>query len=200
MQRILRSRLILGVLVVLGVAGAVSLPAQAADDVNVNNDNGGVNNIVIPLTKLTFGQTMTLLDKHGITIQAQCIEFFDQTGLCGSDLPTTNDHVAWMFFKNDSASNASAAVGGGDLEFGLCSESPEYGDKHSFAIGQVLNIGVANCSGTCDDLAGAQNEGGNMGFVYQSDGASMVVKHAMAAVNLFGADCAFGAHVDVREP
>lgn len=206
MPDILRSRLtqgvLLGVLLSLGVIGAFSLyrfyrpPSSAqADDGKSRGD------IHIKLTKLKFdGPVVTLLKRDGIEIRAACIGSFDITGISGGDRPGAGYNVARMFFKNVSASNASAAVGGADLDFGLTTEGPDYGDRHTFGIGEELNIAVADCpGGGCGvgDLAGAQGPGGSMGFVYQSNGRALVVLHALAAVNLLGADCAFAARVDV---
>ena len=74
--------------------------------------------VQIALTKLRFGSTTTLFDRSGIRVRAACISSFDNTGLCGDDVPSSGDHVAWMYFENVSASNAVASAGGSDLDFG----------------------------------------------------------------------------------
>lgn len=178
-------------------AGAVPLPAQAHD---------GSKEFDVALTKLSNGESKRLFKKDGIEIHGVCHGSFVQTdGLCSEDdfeptLPDTGDKVAQMFIRNVSASNATAAFGGADTDWGICHESDDYKDRHIFGIGQELNIVVSSVPGGLgDDIAGAEGTGGSMGFVYQSNGASVVVEDAVAGVNVLGKDCVFAVHGLVRE-
>jgi len=132
-------------------------------------------------------------DATWIDVRVDCIQSFATTGLCGDERPASGDSVARMYFENENAPSASAAAGGGDLDWGLCNTG-DSGDKHHFLIGQQLNIVVAHTSSDGpDDIAGAQGEGGSKAFVNQTNGNNLQVLHAMAAVavSLFGNDCAF---------
>lgn len=148
----------------------------------------------IRLTRVPYGQTVTLYSTHGIQLRARCIEEWNPIGKDGIDnFEMTGQHVGYMFFENISATDAGTISAGPDNDHGPIGE--DHHEKEQFLIGQEQNIVTGHALGNDNDFGGAEANGGGAseGFVQHGDGASFHVFQAMASINLFNSDCAFSA-------